>query len=510
MLKRYITLIFLIMVTFCFFINTTIADQKNYKEILKENKKLAEENPDCFIEKAYGGVNVVWNRQNQYEVVFVYKDSPADRAGIRLGDIILSLDGIPIKNRYQAFKIYDGKYPSDVLTVKLKRRGKVFVKKVKLESHHFLYLYYVLMELINKEIPIRLAFFVQDVKSDQLNKQEMGKWKNLITSQLVGSLESIFIKNFRGQNNFIIVDRTQIESVMNEFVFQKSGLVPSELQSKLGMLGATHLFIVNLSVMKSTNTQYSTMRLIEVESGKIIASASLKTKLDNEERQIRTSNSSLQQQEKEAAAYAFVVARAKELFGIEDVTKLTPEQTNSIIRLGKQVVEWRDKIGKLNDSLEDSYKLMKQERGIRFIRSLNAEISHIKFYEFDCRAFPLIPSFIKPSSLKIQPKEERFYKQSFSKKAKCIYWEMGLEYPKPNQIIYYQIHTVYHRPNGTELFRTTYDYYTLEHWTSNWFTGGIFMKSTSFFSYGEWQIGTHRVDFYVDGVKVASETFEIY
>ncbi len=80
MVKRCIALLFLPLITFCF-TNTAIANQKSSKEHFAEHKKLAEENPGSFIEKAYAGVNVIWNRQNQYEVVFVYKDSPADKAG---------------------------------------------------------------------------------------------------------------------------------------------------------------------------------------------------------------------------------------------------------------------------------------------------------------------------------------------------------------------------------------------------------------------------------------------
>lgn len=254
--------------------------KRNATKGLAEQKKLAENNPESFVEKAYAGVNVIWNRENKYEVVFVSKDSPADIAGIIPGDIVLSLDEIPIRNRYQAFEIYDKKYPGEVMSVKLKRKNRILTKEVKLESHYFLYPYYVLMELINKDIPIRLAFFVQDIKSEKMNDQDMKKWKSSITSYLVGSLESIFIKNYRGQNNFAIVDRAQTEVVLQELAFQKSGLVPSNLQSKLAMLGATHLFIVNVSLLESTNTGYSMMRLIEVESGKVIATASLEQRLN--------------------------------------------------------------------------------------------------------------------------------------------------------------------------------------------------------------------------------------
>jgi hypothetical protein len=257
------------------------AKTKSADEWLRENEKMAEDNPDSFIEKAYLGANIIVNDAGEFEVASIMLGSPAEKAGIKTGDVVIEIDGEKIKSRHQAFKIYFSKLPNDFVSAKIKRGNKLIKKTFQLGSFHVLYMNYVLMELIYKEIPVRLAVFVDEFKSEKMSEQDAERLKNSIASYWIGSFESSFIRAYRGHSNFAIVDRAKIKAVSNELSLQGSGLVAEN--SKFGrILGATHLFSINATIFESTKKMYLVMRLIEVESGKVIAAASLKQKLDGD------------------------------------------------------------------------------------------------------------------------------------------------------------------------------------------------------------------------------------
>lgn len=521
------------------FANTAFGDStpfEEFKKLQEHYRKEAEKNPGSYIKMPYSGINVIVNKSKECEVEGVTKGLTADLAGIQPGDIITKIDGKVIKNRYQAFKIYEGKSSGDSIEVEIKRNGKLLRKHAKLETLDMPYDFYIMMELLSKEMPVRLAVVPGEMNfSHAIYPEEMNQYKEAIITKVINEIEGVFIKRYRKENNVVVVDRQMTKAILNELKFQESGLVSSESRKKIGaMLGASHLLIVNYTwIVDKSGRGYAllTRKLIEVELGKVLATVNFSNitgnapKADDDKKKI---NQSSKKQKEDAAAYAFGVARAKEFYGIDDPEKLTPAQLSHIKDLGERVIAWQVKNRDLDYSWEEAYGLMKQderlkqigseglgtaapkhdpEKGPRFIRSINAEISEIKFYEFRCKLLPLIPSFLNPSM--IPPIEERNYKHTFSKNTKCIFWEMKLKYPNPNQQIDYQVEWIQYNHNGTEVMRSTLSAYILRNWTSSWITHGSYKKASAF-SYGEWEIGKYRVDFYVDGEKVASETFEIY
>jgi len=71
------------------------------------------------------------------------------------------------------------------------------------------------------------------------------------------------------------------------------------------------------------------------------------------------------QTEQENAVKSFGANRAKELFGLEDTSKMTPEQTTQITKIGQEVINWQVLNDKLHMDWEDAYRLMNHDKLIK-------------------------------------------------------------------------------------------------------------------------------------------------
>ena len=242
---------------------------------------LAKENANCCVEKVYVGSEIIINRNNEIEIASVVDDSPAGKAGILPGDVVLKIDNEEIKDKYRAFILYDNKYPGDIASLTIKRKGKIITKQLQLKSHFFLTIQYALIELVYKDSPIRLAVIFGNIDYGHPNlKDHFGKQE----SYYVGMIESSFLSIFRNQNNFTIIDRQKTDTILNELKFQESGLVDNKSREKLGsMLGATHLLVTDISLSRAADNKAEylyAMRLMEVSSGKTLSISTFKNKLE--------------------------------------------------------------------------------------------------------------------------------------------------------------------------------------------------------------------------------------
>jgi hypothetical protein len=107
------------------------------------------------------------------------------------------------------------------------------------------------------------------------------------------------------------------------------------------------------------------------------------------------------------------------------------------------------------------------------------------------------------------PLEQIVYARRFaSETSRYINWELHLSHPAPERRVDFSIIAVYYRvnvPSWEEIWRGTL-YANVEKGrlrsTHAW---GISPNDSK-----SWEIGTYRVDLYVEGKNIASEQFQIY
>jgi hypothetical protein len=273
-MKKAITATFLVL-----FVITLQACSQVTKEAatLDKSEQWAKKDPNGFVEKGYIGINVKLNSDNEIEIISIADDSPAQKEDIKRGDIVLEIDGVSIKDKYQAFKIYDAKYPGDSVTAILRRHGKVLTKKLEnLPAFHTPTVIYNLTERIYKGLPVRLVIIPEklSIYPPALDSALTPNMKDYHL-KIKRAFEGMFLKAFNGHDNFVIVDRENIAKILEEIKLQLTGLVSYESQVKIGqMLGATHLMLMQQSYnLKNSGELVYTLSIdiIEVEGNRKIA-----------------------------------------------------------------------------------------------------------------------------------------------------------------------------------------------------------------------------------------------
>jgi len=126
-----------------------------------------------------------------------------------------------------------------------------------------------------------------------------------------------------------------------------------------------------------------------------------------------------------------------------------------------------------------------------FIPSLEAYVTELRLFE---------------SGDKLLPYEEREYSHRFPMATtRYVYWELHISYPESKEPMTFETEAVYYKPDGTEMGRFTEESHIEAGWSSSWHTSGWGWDEP-----GEWSVGTYRVELYIEGDMVASDTFEIY
>jgi hypothetical protein len=88
---------------------------------------------------------------------------------------------------------------------------------------------------------------------------------------------------------------------------------------------------------------------------------------DGQQAEIRKQEETVSKEkhEQETEAFNFGMARAKELFNVDDASKLTDEHNRKIVILGQEVLKWQRETGRQSLSWEDAYKLMKHDEIVK-------------------------------------------------------------------------------------------------------------------------------------------------
>jgi hypothetical protein len=238
------------------------------EEVLKQ----WDENSACSSKRTSIGIGTVRNEQGEIKVSYVLKDYPADLAQIKVGDILLEIDGRAIKNRFEVYQIFRSKNPGDQVKLTIRRDGVIEEFALKTSSQYSFKDSLEITEILLNEKPVHLAILIGEISNSiNMPPQTIEVWKGSMRSELLGLYESVYISAYEKDNNFSIIDRNKIESVLKETEFQQSGLIP-ETRIKLGnMLGATHLLIIDFLRTYRPLVDTTIRRLIEVESGKTLA-----------------------------------------------------------------------------------------------------------------------------------------------------------------------------------------------------------------------------------------------
>jgi hypothetical protein len=103
------------------------------------------------------------------------------------------------------------------------------------------------------------------------------------------------------------------------------------------------------------------------------------------------------------------------------------------------------------------------------------------------------------------PKDQRQYQSQFSvTDARYVWYDFYLTYARPGQRVDFAVESVWYRPDGSILDRSTYDYHINRDWTHSQHGA-----ATGWRMPGRWAPGVYRVDLLIDGRKIAGGSFEI-
>lgn len=252
-----------------------VANCATFPQANEEEKKKMIQQTSCTFKRAVIGISAKNNEYNEMEIISV--DS-AQKERLKIGDVFLKIDDIPLKSRETMLNVMNKKTPGESVNLTIRRNGKIVEQKVQSQERFTYHDAKIIQETLVKGKPVRLAILINDInyQMPQPIRDQEG-WKKSMKSQILSTHEGGFLSVSQGNDNFSIIDRERVENTMKEMEFQQTGLV-SDNRIKLGnMLGATHLLLINLSRMLpsypySHYTDIETRRLIEIESGKTIAS----------------------------------------------------------------------------------------------------------------------------------------------------------------------------------------------------------------------------------------------
>jgi hypothetical protein len=125
------------------------------------------------------------------------------------------------------------------------------------------------------------------------------------------------------------------------------------------------------------------------------------------------------------------------------------------------------------------------------IPSLPADLTELRFFE---------AGYNQPA------RDERVYSRRFAAaEARYISYELNLEFPERDSEAVFEVEAVYYRPDGSVLSDFVANYHLQPGWTTSWHAKGWGWDEP-----GNWSTGQYRVELYVEGQQIASDTFEIY
>jgi tetratricopeptide (TPR) repeat protein len=103
------------------------------------------------------------------------------------------------------------------------------------------------------------------------------------------------------------------------------------------------------------------------------------------------------------------------------------------------------------------------------------------------------------------PRDHRVYGSRFDRSARYIHWEIHLQFPAPGRRVDFAIQELWYRAEGSVIAKQTWRTHVDATWPSSYHSHSWGWKNR-----GNWQVGSYRVDLYVQGQKIASGAFWFY
>jgi membrane-associated protease RseP (regulator of RpoE activity) len=236
----------------------------------------------CKSKRSVIGIFIKENKSKNLEISSVVKNSPAEKAQLRPGDVITKMNGTPIKSRYDFLRLLDEIPAGKGVNLTVRRHSNVIEKTVLVQEGYIYHDAKAIQAILASGRAVRLAIIIVDVNSKLTTpdeKKQYENWKNRTKSDIYLTLATGFLNTYQGENHLLIIDRVKTEQIMRETGFQQTGLVSDNDKIKLGnILGATHLLLVDFSLQHpsypfSKFMYVENRNLIEVKSGKSVATA---------------------------------------------------------------------------------------------------------------------------------------------------------------------------------------------------------------------------------------------
>lgn len=206
-------------------------------------------------------------------------DNPAVKAGLRVGDIVLEVNSIPVANLTEIDNIMKRISPNTVILVKIERKGIGKIYKIK-TLKNLAPEVDIVFALLSKGEKISLAVIIGKISNTIVfpHPVNLDEWKSTINSQLQTEFEAVYVQYRNVFDNFSLVDRNRIRKILDELNFQASYYVSNETRLKIGELaGATHLLMVEFSRSPKGRgyADIVSKRLIDIKTGEVLSSVNV-------------------------------------------------------------------------------------------------------------------------------------------------------------------------------------------------------------------------------------------
>jgi membrane-associated protease RseP (regulator of RpoE activity) len=216
---------------------------------------------------------------NELVVKSLREGFPAELAGVKRGDIIVSIDGKIFTTEKEFISLMNNKQLGDHVLLVINRNGKQVKFDIEPKMIKTLRTAMKIQNLLLENNKVSIAIIVSEVKNSFPNVSK--DWADSMRINLQSGYESFLIFRLGEKNeNFSIVDRSRLKQILDEFQFSQSGFVSDKLRAKIGeMTGATHILDVSFSRFQSSSgmDDITSARLVEIESGKVLAVDQVKT-----------------------------------------------------------------------------------------------------------------------------------------------------------------------------------------------------------------------------------------